>query len=57
MLGIFSKNRYEWLLVDNCCILYGLTVVPLYDTFGMENLSYCFNHTNITTCFCSSETV
>ena len=34
LIGIFSKNRYEWIVADIACMLYGLTIVPLYDTLG-----------------------
>ena len=33
-VGIFSRNRPEWTIVDIACILYGLTTIPLYDTLG-----------------------
>ena len=35
LIGIFAKNRYEWMVVDVLCCLYGLTSVPLYDTLGI----------------------
>ena len=35
LIGIFSKNRYEWLVADVACMLYGFTIVPLYDTLGI----------------------
>lgn len=41
LIGIFSKNRYEWVAADMACMLYGLTIVPLYDTLGIDNLTYC----------------
>ena len=53
LVGIFAKNRYEWMLTDMACCLFGLTLVPLYLTLGMDNLSYCLEHSAITTCFCS----
>ena len=56
VVGIFSKNRYEWIVVDFICVLYGLTSVPLYDTLGIENLSFCLNNSEITTLFCSEQT-
>ena len=34
-VGIYSKNRTEWMLLDWGCMLYGLTSVPLYDTLGV----------------------
>lgn len=30
MLGIFSKNRVEWMFLDLVCILYGYTLIPMY---------------------------
>lgn len=35
LIGIFAKNRYEWIVADIACMLYGLTIVPLYDTLGI----------------------
>lgn len=34
LIGIFSKNREEWLLVEFANLLYNQTLVPLYDTLG-----------------------
>lgn len=41
MMGIFSKNRSEWIIQDIANYLYGFAMVPLYDTLGPENISYC----------------
>lgn len=57
LIGIYAKNRYEWMIADLACCLYGLTLVPLYDTLGIENLSYCLNNSGITTLFVAAETV
>lgn len=57
LIGIFSKNRYEWMVADVACILYGLTMVPLYDTLGIDNLSYCLQHSGVTTLFVTNETI
>jgi long-chain acyl-CoA synthetase len=57
LLGIYSKNRFEWLVTDWACIIFGLTTVPLYDTLGIENLSYCLNQTEMTTSFASLATI
>lgn len=51
LFGIFSKNRVEWTLADIAASLYGLTTIPIYDTLGDENITYVFNHTQITSCF------
>ena len=50
-IGIFSRNRPEWSILDLGCILYNFVSIPIYDTLGDENISYVFNHTNLTTCF------
>ena len=55
-IGIYSKNRYEWLVTDWACVLFGLTSVPLYDTLGVQNLTFCLNQTEMTTVFVSAET-
>jgi long-chain acyl-CoA synthetase len=34
-IGIYAKNRTEWLITDLACILFGITSVPLYDTLGL----------------------
>jgi long-subunit acyl-CoA synthetase (AMP-forming) len=34
-IGIYAKNRMEWLLTDLACTLFGVTSVPLYDTLGV----------------------
>lgn len=50
-VGIYAKNRVEWLITDMACSLFGLTSVPLYDTLGLENLTYCLKQTEMTTLF------
>ena len=55
-IGIYSKNRYEWILTDIACIFLGLTSIPLYDTLGQENLTYCLQQTQITSLFVGADT-
>lgn len=57
LVGMYSKNRYEWFITNWAMILFGLTNVPLYDTLGIDNLSFCLNLTDITTIFVSSTTI
>ncbi|KAL4469391.1 hypothetical protein ABPG74_004644 [Tetrahymena malaccensis] len=57
LIGIYSKNRVEWNTVDMACALYGVTVVPLYDTLGYETITFVFEQTQMTTCFCSAASV
>lgn len=33
-IAVYAQNCREWILVDIACALYGLTLVPIYDTLG-----------------------
>ena len=51
MVGIYSRNREEWLTLDIANILYGAVVVPLYDTLGPETISYVIGHSGVENLF------
>ncbi|CAK71079.1 unnamed protein product (macronuclear) [Paramecium tetraurelia] len=53
MIGVFSKNREEWLILDIANTLYGNTMIPLYETLGFESLPYIFEQTQLNTLFIS----
>lgn len=57
MISIYSKNREEWLFTDLACILFGISVVPLYDTLGPDTIQYVLGQTNVTTIFASGESL
>jgi long-chain acyl-CoA synthetase len=57
LIGIFAKNRYEWIVSDMACILYNLTIVPLYETLGIDNLTYCLEHSGLITLFVTAGTI
>lgn len=57
LVGIYARNRLEWFITDWACIQFGLTSVPLYDTLGVDNLSYCLRQTELTTLFATSDTI
>jgi len=44
-LIIWAKNREEWLMSDIACVLYGLSLVPVYDTLGPETVKFIFSQT------------
>lgn len=56
IVGIYAKNRLEWYVADWACNLFGLTVSPLYDTLGKENLEFCIDLCGMTTVFVSKQT-
>ena len=43
MIGIFAKNREEWFTLDYANMLYGNTMIPLYDTLGIETIPFILN--------------
>ncbi|OMJ84629.1 hypothetical protein SteCoe_14221 [Stentor coeruleus] len=53
-IGIYSKNRYEWLVADFACISQNITTVPLYDVQQSDTISMIVNQTNMKGIFCSS---
>jgi long-chain acyl-CoA synthetase len=45
------------MFVDIAAMLYGLTVVPLYDTLGPESITHCLNNSGCYNMFASSNSV
>lgn len=39
-VGIFAKNRPEWVITDTACNAYSYITVPLYDTLGDEAIDF-----------------
>uniref|UniRef100_A0A8C8SH12 Long-chain-fatty-acid--CoA ligase n=1 Tax=Pelusios castaneus TaxID=367368 RepID=A0A8C8SH12_9SAUR len=51
-IGIFAQNRPEWVIVEQGCYAYSLVVVPLYDTLGVDAITYIVNKADIALIFC-----
>ena len=49
LLGIYSKNRPEWLYAYFGAVRDSITIVTVYDTLGDVALEYIFNQTKLTT--------
>ena len=49
LLGIYSKNRPEWLLSYFGAVRDSITIVTIYDTLGDIALEYIFNQTKLST--------
>ncbi len=56
-LGIYSKNREEWLMTDIACWYNTITNVPLYDTLGEESIAWIFEQTEMSTVFAALQGV
>jgi long-chain acyl-CoA synthetase len=46
-LGVYSKNRPEWLYTYLAACSQAIVLVPLYDTLGPEATTYVINHASI----------
>ncbi len=51
LVGIYSKNREEWIITDVACWMMSVTNVPLYDTLGEESICWTFEQTMLSTIF------
>ncbi len=49
LLGIYSKNREEWVISYLGCQLNSITVVTLYDTLGVNAIEFILNQTELIT--------
>ncbi len=54
-LGIFSKNREEWAIVDLACARSDVTIVPFFESLGPDNIAYIINQTELKTICCESK--
>eukprot|EP01012_Entosiphon_sulcatum_P031550 TRINITY_DN39_c0_g1_i6.p1 TRINITY_DN39_c0_g1~~TRINITY_DN39_c0_g1_i6.p1 ORF type:complete len:693 (-),score=171.64 TRINITY_DN39_c0_g1_i6:680-2758(-) len=54
MLGIYAKNRVEWVIAEQASNAYGGVIVPLYDTLGPETIAYIVNQCELSTVVCGS---
>ena len=50
-VGILSYNRIEWVVAQHACWAYGFIPVPIYDTFGWENIGYILKHSEVKVIF------
>lgn len=51
-VGIFGRNREEWVIAAEACNAFGFVSVPLYDTLGADALQHIINETGLTVVVC-----
>ena len=51
-IGIYSKNREEWLTTDLACISQSITSVPLYDVQQLDSISMIADQTQMRAVVC-----
>lgn len=42
-MGVYSKNREEWAVVDLACLRSDITIVPFFESLGPEALKFVLN--------------
>ena len=55
-VGIYAKNRPEWIIVEHATYTFSNVLVPLYETLGAEACTFSLNQTEIQIVFCDSMT-
>lgn len=56
-IGIFSKNRKEYVVTELASYALGGYNTAIYDTFGVDSAVYVVNHSEIIALLCTSETL
>ena len=56
-VGIYSKNREEWLLADLAMVSQGITSVPMYDTQQADTIEMIVDQTQMKAIFCSENLI
>lgn len=51
-IGIFAKNRAEWVMTASACDAYSFVSVPLYDTLGDEAINFILIQTELKIVVC-----
>lgn len=51
-VGIYAKNRPEWVITEAACNAYSLVSVPLYDTLGDEAIHFILMQTEMKVVVC-----
>ena len=54
-IGIYSRNRPEWLIAEYACYSRNWVTVPLYDTLGSDGLKFITEQTEMHICFTTSD--
>jgi len=47
LVGVFSKNREEWLLLEYANLVYNFTSVALYETLGLDSVTFILEQTGL----------
>ena len=48
-MGFYSRTREEWIIGSFGCQMDSITIVPIYDTLGMNSMEFILKQTELTT--------
>eukprot|EP01112_Ceratiomyxa_fruticulosa_P018286 TRINITY_DN5820_c0_g1_i1.p1 TRINITY_DN5820_c0_g1~~TRINITY_DN5820_c0_g1_i1.p1 ORF type:complete len:666 (-),score=148.84 TRINITY_DN5820_c0_g1_i1:185-2182(-) len=54
-LGVFSKNREEWIIAQQGAFRQSIIIVSYYETLGRETIQYVTDHSGVRIVVCSKE--
>ncbi|KAF4654170.1 hypothetical protein FOL47_010108 [Perkinsus chesapeaki] len=57
LIGLYMKNRSEWVIAEQGAFTRRATTVPLYDTLGEDVVDYIVNQTLLTTVVCTASQI
>ena len=55
ILGVYGKNSIDWVLSEQSCNAYNMTLCPIYDTLGADSVEFILQQTEMKTCVCAPE--
>ena len=56
-LGLYSKNRTDWVITDLACVFQTITSIPIYDTLQSDALDYIVTQTSLPAIACSDKSI
>ncbi|CAM9796625.1 unnamed protein product, partial [Phaeothamnion confervicola] len=56
LLGLYSRNRPEWIIAEQAAFCHGAVTVPMYDTLGPETVEYIAAQCGVAAVVCGGAT-
>ena len=54
MVGIWAKNRYEWLTTHLANMYFSYTTIGFFDSMGVDAVDFIMKQTELSCVFCDS---
>ena len=56
-LGFLAQTRLEWMIGNFGCQFDTITIIPLYETLGINSIEYILNQTELTDIFAETNSL